>query len=85
MSTNPSTVQCWIIPDEKYASKIRHNAAAMKKRPKLNGSFMCHRWHSKGYCFLDCNNKASHVPSDTVQDPVKEKYTAWVKTTVGDS
>ena len=33
MVVNPNTVQCWVISEETYTSKIRHNAAAMKKRP----------------------------------------------------
>lgn len=82
MVSNNSTLECWIIPEDKYNSKVRHNASAIRKRPKLNGKFMCHRWHSKGYCFVDCNNKDSHIPSDSISDPVKGEYTKWVASTV---
>jgi hypothetical protein len=34
----------------------------LEKRAKLNGIFMCSCWHTRGNCFADCNNKASHVP-----------------------
>ena len=30
------------------------------------GKRMCLRWHPAGYCFSDCKNKASHVPSSQV-------------------
>ena len=40
---------------------------------------MCPRWHSKGDCFDDCNNKASHVPSNEVPDREKSEYKRYLK------
>jgi hypothetical protein len=51
----------------------------LEKRAKLNGTFMCGCWHTRGNCFADCNNKASHVPCSKIPVDVKEKYLQWMK------
>ena len=40
---------------------------------------MCHRFHSKQYCFPDCKNKASHVPREKVPDEKHKEYNAYLK------
>ena len=73
---NPEIIPCWNI-GEKYDSILRHNHSALINRPKINNVPMCHRWHSKGYCFNDCNNKITHIPSKSLPDEKKEAYKNW--------
>ena len=74
---NTGTITDWVPPKEVYAAKFAgKNIAA---RPTLNGVPMCQRYHSKTYYFSDCNNKASHVPSNTVSNDIKTKYTSYCK------
>jgi hypothetical protein len=51
----------------------------LKERAKLNGTFMCGRWHTRGHCFSDCKNKASHVPCSEIPAEVKQAHMQWVK------
>ena len=44
-----------------------------------NNSKMCPRWHSKLYCFSDCNNKDSHVPQCDVPVAMDAKYKRFLK------
>jgi hypothetical protein len=51
----------------------------VKERAKLNGTFMCGCWHTRGNCFLDCKNKASHVPCSKIHAKVKQVHMQWMK------
>ena len=77
---NKGSIQEWLADDNQHYQKaFRHNPALLN-RPEWNeNAKMCHRWHSKGYCFDNCSNKASHVPSDSVTQNLKDKYCSWVK------
>ena len=44
-----------------------------------NGAKMCPRFHSKGYCFDNCNNIASHVPKNKVPTDKDAKYKRYLK------
>ena len=74
---NEDTIDDWKISQDEYDRFFRHNNKQLEKRPTLNGDPMCHRWHSKGYCFSDCNNKNSHVPSSAVCKEIKKEYSNW--------
>ncbi len=39
---------------------------------------MCHRWHGKGYCFTNCHNKLSHVPSTSLSKKFKDGFAAFL-------
>jgi hypothetical protein len=39
---------------------------------------MCPRWHTLGYCFADCNHKASHVPEDEIPANLKTAYSDFL-------
>ena len=43
-----------------------------------DGCKMCPRWHSKGFCFPDCNNKASHVTKDKIPPGKAKSYKAYL-------
>ena len=74
---NTGTISEWVPTQEVYTQKFA--GKNISARPILNGVPMCQRFHSKTYCFSDCNNKASHVPSNTVSDEIKAKYTSYCK------
>jgi len=59
-------------PDDDWR-KFCGNSAQYRVDWNDDGCKMCPRWHSKGFCFKDCNHKASHVPKGNVsQEKVKE-------------
>jgi hypothetical protein len=39
-----------------------------------NNCWMCAKWHTKGDCSSNCNNKDSHVEANTVSEVKKNKY-----------
>jgi Leu/Phe-tRNA-protein transferase len=40
---------------------------------------MCPRWHSRGFCFIDCYNSDSHVESKEVPEEKNEAYDAYLQ------
>jgi hypothetical protein len=74
---NTGRIEDWIPDQDKYSSALR-SSDALKSRPKLNDTIMCHRFHSKGYCFDNCNNKSSHIPSSSLDTKTKNEYKKWV-------
>jgi hypothetical protein len=54
-------------------------AAGNSDRAQLNGLPMCARWHTRGSCFLDCKNKASHVRHSEIPGDVKAAHLKWMK------
>jgi hypothetical protein len=75
---NEGKIENWIKEDEMY-NKCFRNGETLCQRPKLGNTIMCHRWNSKGYCFENCNNKASHIPSTELPAEAKKEYTKWVE------
>ena len=70
---NSKKIDEWIVSSpkeyqEKFAGKN------LSDRPKLFGKSMCQRFHSKGYCFFDCYNKETHIPSQDLDEPTKKDY-----------
>ena len=53
--------------------------ASLANQAKLNGTFMWGCWHTQVNCFLDCNNKASHVPCSEILADVKQAHMQWMK------
>ncbi len=50
-----------------------------KDRPKWDATtFMCARWHIRGKCFVDCNNKASHVGACATPLAKREEFKAYL-------
>ena len=75
---NDGKIDNWIHEQDAYDKTIR-NSDALKSRPKLGDTIMCHRFHSKGYCFDNCNNKLSHVNSSSLDKNTKKAYSTWVE------
>ncbi len=53
--------------------------ASLADQEKLIGTFMCECWHTQSHCFLDCNNKASHVTCSEIPTDVKQAHMWWMK------
>jgi hypothetical protein len=50
-----------------------------KDCPKWDDTtFMCARWHIRGECFVDCNNKASHVGACAVPPAKRKEFKAYI-------
>jgi hypothetical protein len=50
-----------------------------KDHPKWDDTtFMCARWHIRGECFVDCNNKASHVGACTIPPAKRDEFKAYI-------
>jgi hypothetical protein len=59
----------------------KHNFAGKcsKDRPKWDDTtFMCARWHIRGECFVDCNNKASHMGACAVPQAKCDKFKTYL-------
>ena len=75
---NKKPVQEWICQEgedcrEKFAGKH------CTKRPKIGNFPMCVRFHAKGFCFTDCINKSSHLPSQDLPQNTKKSYSNFMK------
>ena len=75
---NPGKIEPWILNHDDYSSSLRHSEA-LRSRPKLEGTPVCHRFHSKGYCFDNCSNKATHINSSKLAPELKKEYEKWLK------
>ena len=53
--------ECICKESEDYREKFAGKHCT--KRPKIGNFPMCVRFHAKGFCFSDCINKSSHLPS----------------------
>jgi hypothetical protein len=48
-------------------------------RAKIKGTIMCTRWHTRGDCFADCKNKASHVTCSEIPPDAKQAHLRWMQ------
>jgi hypothetical protein len=48
-------------------------------RAKMKGTIMCTRWHTRGDCFADCKNKASHVACSGILSDAKQGHLRWMQ------
>ena len=74
---NDKTIKTWIVSPKEYGTCFA--ARNLGDRPMLKGKPMCQRYHSKGYCFHDCLNKATHIPSKEIEDTIKVAYSKYVE------
>ena len=75
---NLGRIEPWILGHDEYSSSLRHSEA-LRSRPKLDGTPVCHRFHSKGYCFHNCANKTTHINSSKLAPELKKEYEKWLK------
>jgi len=74
---NPKTLKNWLVTYSDYNKCFA--AKNLTNRPNYKNRPMCQRWHSKGYCFNDCLNKLTHIPSGDLDDKSTEAYTKYVE------
>lgn len=74
---NTGRIENWLCTDstefkEKFVGKNSD------KRPKINGKLACQRFHTKGFCYSNCRNVTTHIPSKQLSEDVKTKYAEYV-------
>jgi hypothetical protein len=74
---NDGKIDSWILSQDQYTNKLRHNSN-LKSRPKYLEVPVCHRFHSRGYCFNNCSNKATHIDSTSLPDETQKEYKNWL-------
>ncbi len=71
---NPAPISVFLMKDSKNW-KEHFAGKCSKVCPKWDDTtFMCARWHIRGKCFVDCNNKASHVGASAVPQAKKDNF-----------
>ena len=76
---NKGTIQEWLLkPDENYTEVFAGKHVELK--PKIDGRLICSRFHTKGYCFDNCKNKATHVDSSKLPKKIQEHYGKYIRT-----
>mmetsp|Transcript_30867 Transcript_30867/g.65029 ORF Transcript_30867/g.65029 Transcript_30867/m.65029 type:complete len:658 (+) Transcript_30867:779-2752(+) len=77
--TNPGQCEEFKMKDDEDWSLFK-NRKTLKWRPAWDDKCkMCPRWHSRGDCFPDCNNAASHVTYQEIPDEKKASYRTYLK------
>ena len=74
--TNPKQIDHWIVSPSDYRTKVM--GKCLDARPRLNNRPMCQRFHSKGYCFSDCVNKNTHIPSMDIDPTTQKLYLKYI-------
>ena len=73
---NSKQIPEWIVSPTDYRNKIM--GKNLEARPKIQQRPMCQRFHSKGYCFSDCVNKITHIPSEDIEPTTQRLYRKYV-------
>ena len=73
---NSSPIAAWMINNEDYNKAFA--GRNLELRPKLKLRPMCQRFHSKGYCFDNCSNKSTHIPSEDIDKRTRDLYSKYV-------
>ena len=73
---NSSKIEAWMAASSDEYQRY-FAGKHLQLRPQLNGRPMCQRFHSKGHCFSDCINAASHIPSTNIPSDTSAKYAAY--------
>ena len=76
---NEGKIDKWMVSQDDYTKCFKGNKA-LETRPKYKEVPLCHRWHSRGYCFGNCFSAASHVPSTSLPSQTKTEYGKWIET-----
>ena len=74
---NSEQIQEWLLKEnEDYSSVFA--GQNIDKKPSMGGRLLCSRFHTKGYCFPNCKNVATHIPSKQLPKDVQNKYSSYV-------
>ena len=74
---NTKTISSWLAEDNNEYKRC-FAAQNLKDRPIFRNKPMCQRYHSKGFCFDDCLNKITHVPSGDIDSATSAAYNKYV-------
>jgi hypothetical protein len=80
ITKNITPISEFLLKDDKNW-KEHFAGKCSKDRPKWDDTiFMCARWHIHGKCFVDCNNKASHVGASAIPQAKvkKDEFLAYI-------
>ena len=72
-----SITKCLCKEREDYRVKVL--GMHCTKRSKIGNFPMCVRHHTKSFCFADCIDKSSHMPSQYLPNDIKKDYLEFVK------
>ena len=75
---NKKPVPAWICKESEDYREI-FAGKNCTQRPKIGNFPMCVRFHTKGFCFSDCINKSSHLPSQDLPQNTKTSYSNFIK------
>ena len=75
---NPKTNPDWMLKENESYSELV-SGKHVDKRPILHGKRMCPCYHMKGYCFNNCANKNSHIPSKDVDKNTAKAFSEFVR------
>ena len=75
---NKNSIQEWLCK-EGEDHRVKFVGKHCTKRPKIGNFPMCVRFHTKSFCFADCINKSSHIPSQDLPQNTKKSYLNFIK------
>ena len=76
---NKGFIEDFKLSNDEY-EKVKGNMSVLALRPKWDSKkFMCHRFHSRGYCYGSCGNSASHVDTSSVSEALRNQYARFVE------
>ena len=77
---NEGKIEDWIVSHDTWGKLFA--GKQLENRPNMNNKTMCTRFHSKGYCFSDCYNGTTHIPSTKLDSKIRDAYNKFFKSVV---
>ena len=78
MVQNSGSIEEWKLKTNENYSQVFAGKHIYKK-PLIGDRSLCSRFHIKGYCFTNCKNTATHIPSRNLEQSVRQKFTNYVQ------
>ena len=69
------------VPEFKMAEGKKRESfqgKCVEHRAKYKDTFMCPRFHTKGFCHVKCKFSASHIPAKDIPEDVKKNYVNYL-------
>ena len=79
--TNEDMINDWKLKDREDYKIFAGQHVDLK--PKIDGRFYCSRWHIRGYCFTNCKNNDTHIPSQSLPTDGKQQMCVYIQTCRG--
>ena len=77
-TSNSDPIQEWLLKANYVYSSV-FEGQNIDKKQSMGGRLVCFRFHTKGYCFPNCKNAATHIPSKQLPSDIQNKYSNHVK------